>query len=134
MWFTGIPIGPSVNHAYPSSRYGRRFKSKEMLLWQRQFDVWALKNNLLIVEGVKKFGKLDRKTPVDVQIRFFFKRARIFCKDGSIKKLDLDNRAKVIIDALTGELKFDDSKIFNLELIKEEGLDDHCNVRIREFV
>ena len=64
---------------------------------------------------MKKFPSLkDKNTKIDMAIV-------IYRKPSLIKRQDLDNIAKVILDALKGELFYDDSQVVRLLLYKMDA-------------
>jgi hypothetical protein len=50
VWLYGLPIPPSLNHAYPTRRNGRRCKSLELRNWQADVMEWALLNRQQLIK------------------------------------------------------------------------------------
>ncbi len=133
--FLAMPIGPSVNAAYATGKYGRRFKSKEMRDWEREMDIWAKsvkhKTSLKVAQEALKLT--SKKTNLEITLNFLFEKGRILCKDGSSKRLDLDNRAKAILDNLSKKIGIDDCRFWKVILnkqIQRQGIPDECDARI----
>jgi Holliday junction resolvase RusA-like endonuclease len=119
MRLQGIPIPPSVNAAYATNwKTKRRYKSPDLQAWESDFRAWALLNRGYIL-GVRKM--LD--TPVDnaalsIDLMFFFSWNRVITKDGRPKILDLDNRLKAVLDAISKVLGVNDSIFFRIRAEK----------------
>ncbi|WP_462419995.1 RusA family crossover junction endodeoxyribonuclease [Salinicoccus sp. Marseille-QA3877] len=80
--------------------------------------------------------------PLSVALTFVFKPPKSYAKSKLkavesgelryVKKPDLDNLAKSVLDALNETIYKDDSQIINLSLNKEYGHDDHVLIKINE--
>jgi Holliday junction resolvase RusA-like endonuclease len=116
-----------VNEAYATGKYGRRFKSKVMRLWEREMDRWALEpsNSILIQKTRNSLKGLKKTERLGVACVFWFEKSRIVCKDGSSKRLDLDNRAKATLDKLSKLIGIDDSRFWSVELLKNHTDKEH---------
>lgn len=113
--FSGIPIPPSMNNSYPTARSGHRYKSKELRNWERQFEIWALQN-------AKQFqDKPTKQEPLYFKVIFCFTREQLYFKNGKLKKVDLDNRLKHIIDKICQLLEIDDKQIWWISASKRES-------------
>lgn len=132
MHLLGIPMPPSLNNAYPSNKSGRRFKSKEYSLWEKDFGVWAFLNPKTMHEARLLYA--GNKQKLELSCLYVFNYKRVICKDGTSKKLDLDNRAKPLLDAVTKAIGFDDSVIWKLTLLKATGEREYCNVELNEYL
>jgi Holliday junction resolvase RusA-like endonuclease len=123
MVLSGIPMPPSVNNAYPSSRTGRRFKSKELTSWERQFQVWAYEHYKK-VEDIRK--QMLTRLPGQyllIKSHFYFTRQSVITKEGTPKRNgkgggDTSNRLKVLHDAISKLIGIDDVWFFDLTATK----------------
>lgn len=127
-----MPIGPSVNAAYATGKYNRRFKTKEMRDWEKQMDVWAssVGSKTSLREAKAQLKSISTKYTFEIALTFLFEKGRILCKDGSSKRLDLDNRAKAILDNLSEKIGIDDCRFWKINLTKQvqyAGLPDQCD-------
>ncbi len=57
-----------------------------------------------------------------------------FNLDGSIKKKDIQNREKFLIDSVFKALDLDDKNIFDCRFIKRQALIEKSIVQIREYI
>ena len=88
-----IPGHPmSVNHMYGSKKNGGRFLKKEGKQWKEN----------IALECLSKFGRVNSREPIIVQIIYFFP---------DNHRRDVTNYDKVLLDALSGVLYVDDSQI-----------------------
>jgi Holliday junction resolvase RusA-like endonuclease len=132
--FLAMPIGPSVNAAYATGKYGRRFKSKEMRDWEKQMDLWWTKNRALFKEVKQAVNKVPKRNTFEITIDFFFEQSRILCKDLTPKRLDLDNRIKAMLDNICEKIGIDDCRIWKITVHKEiqlKGMPDECNAVLK---
>lgn len=132
-WLIGMPIPPSINHAYVNSKWGGRFKSQEMVLWERDFQAWTLTCRDHIRWVYESLNLEPSKfTRYALDCNFYFLKSRLLCKNGKTKKLDVDNRLKATFDAVSSLLQFDDSLIYEGTFMKTiTEATEHCDVRVR---
>ncbi len=98
-----LPIPPSVNQLYPSSKSGRRFKSKRYKEWEIEAAQYLLSEFLPELYGLYK-------SRVEISYRFAFKDKRV---------RDIENFAKALGDFLQrNEIIEDDSQIDIMHLIR----------------
>ena len=95
----------SVNHAYPSSRYGRRFLSAEGKLYKA-----------LIAEAALKECSQKLIGPIKIKYVFIFKDRR---------RRDVDDYVKLAQDSLTGIWFEDDCQIVELIARKEYSSEEY---------
>jgi len=113
-----IPALPvSVNHAFPTNRQGRRFKSSEYKKWC-----------VLVEAHMPKAPFYLSSAPLSVEIDFCS--PQWLTKAGGIRKADLDNRIKCCLDAVFAHLPVDDSHVFELKVTKVLGDEYKTEVRI----
>lgn len=98
----------SVNQVYMRGRNGGVFLAPEVKKYRD--EVFPIVQQYLKDSGTTYEGGL---LTVKVHINENF-----FTKGGDIKRLDIDNMAKQIIDSVFPPLKIDDKAIFNLSLKK----------------
>ncbi|MFI5405196.1 MAG: RusA family crossover junction endodeoxyribonuclease [Nitrososphaerales archaeon] len=116
MELKNIPIPPSVNHMYRTLPNYRRCKTKYLLDFEKDFELWVLLNKEAINTARKeikdsKYLKLD--------LRFYLKRPTLFCLNNTVKKMDISNRIKAVEDAVSNLLGIDDSLFFQVSASKE---------------
>lgn len=84
--------------------------------------------NLIKAEFLKKYGFVEpTEKAIQIEIQFGFEIPKSYSKVkrqealtiGHLKKPDLDNLAKAVLDALNGLAYKDDSQIVGLNLLKE---------------
>lgn len=118
VWLEGIPIPPSLNMSYPTGKHGRRFKSRELVSWERDFQTWSFLNMPKVREARVLFSARNNSEPISVKLIFYFLWQKVYCKNGRPKRCDLDNRLKHSIDQVSKLLGFDDSLIFHISCQK----------------
>ena len=101
----GLP--PSTNHAFRNIAHGRVL-THEAKVWKQGVALAVLSKRLRPLEGM-------------VQVSLVFYSQKWFTKAGKPRKIDLDNLAKLFLDAVFGQLGMDDSLIFSLNLHKRVG-------------
>lgn len=117
--FNGHPC--SVNKAYATLfKTGRRIKTRDYHVFEKSL------NNSLIDSKFKITPKM--KLIVQIIIDGCW-----LTKEKKIRKVDLDNFAKVTLDCLSKILLFDDSQVFELLMIKREYTVDQTTVIINEI-
>jgi Holliday junction resolvase RusA-like endonuclease len=57
--------------------------------------------------------------PLSCDATFYFHHGSLFCRDGSIKKLDVSNRIKALHDCICKMLGMDDSQFFCVRAVKK---------------
>lgn len=113
--FTGIPIPPSDNSLFPTHRDGVRRKSKDYIIWLREMDAWAWMNRAVIKEA-RELGKL--KPLLRIEILLKCPASTFWTQKGTVKRFDLQNRSKAILDALSKIMELDDSHVWELKMQK----------------
>lgn len=87
-----------------------------------------------MVEGIVVGLNLEAPTEDKLMVSLRFHSARWHNKDKSIKKRDLGNLEKLILDAIFKTLGVDDSHIFLLSLEKVVDVEDYTEVTILPWV
>jgi|SRR3990167_6164824 len=125
MILNSFPMAPSVNQTY---RFGKRrmYKSKEAVLFDRAVTLYFATMKEFI------FGSFERDKKLRCSLEFHFEESKLFSKKRTIKRLDLDNRIKLTLDAISKHLNFNDCQIFELMVYKRLSFDDtnYTNVEI----
>ena len=107
-------ICPTLNKLFSTTKYGKRIKSKLYTSWLTTAFVEYKKQTEYTLSW-NEWLKID--------LNYFMP---ILNKDWSIKKSDLDNRFKAILDFLWDNLKgFDDSKV---KILNAEKHDSQLNI------
>ena len=118
-----------MNNAYPSDKWGRRYKSKELASWEKEFLMWVLFNREVVQQAKIEFEAIPATALISVDCIFNFRQEKIFCKDGRAKRLDADNRLKCLLDQVTKLVGIDDCRIFRgsfekrITTERNEGID-----------
>ena len=131
-----LPMPHSVNKNFLFSK-GRFIKSKEARAFDAAVYVWALANKKKIDAARVIVGRwVTEGYLLTLDIDFFFQRSRLFSKKGSVKMIDLNNRLKPIVDAVSKLVEVDD-RFFFQHTIRKVGCADFesesCVVRIDCF-
>lgn len=124
--FLNIPLPPTDNHLYINIRRGR-LKSPDYRNYEADFSIWCYQNHLALKEGAKA---LEGGYPLAIEIDFKFAYAKLFCKDGPIKKMDVSNRLKCFLDLVSKSLQFDDSRFFRVSCQKSIAVFEGVNIKI----
>lgn len=123
---TNIPLPPSNNAIYASGRFNgitRRYLSKKAKEYVKEFRTWAVINR----EQLKHLAEfLENNDSVSIFINYTTQWKN---KNGSLKKKDVMNYDKLMIDQLFSSIGQDDSKITSAVLQKIHS-DDAEFVRI----
>lgn len=110
----GVP--PSVNASYATNfKTKKRFPSKSLIAFKKLFN----SSSIHIFDGptkttLKDFLNEIRSKKLCLIVQVYFKRERLFTKDGRIKKLDISNRIKSVEDCICKAIGIDDSQIFRV--------------------
>lgn len=129
----GIPIPPSLNNAYPTGRHGKRFKSSDLVKWEREFDMWAFLHMTAVKSARTQFAEITAGKYLSVSCVYYFKRERILCRNGNPKRCDVDNRLKHLLDKVSKLVGFDDSLIWQggfYKRVTDSGT-EFCSVQLR---
>ncbi len=132
MKLASLPIPPSMNNAYPTNRYGRRFKSIEYVHWEREFNNWCLSHLDSVKEARREFAIPRPKSYVSIDCYFYFEYSRILCKTGIPKKVDASNFLKIIHDAIANMIDLDDSYFWYgsfHKMVSEHS--DYCDIEMK---
>jgi len=114
-----IPFkAPTVNQMYATFN-GRRVKSKEARIFKKEVE-----------EIMKDQTYENMEGQLDVEVLVY---SNWFNKDGKIKKKDVANYEKAIIDSVFANLEMDDSQIFEIKLYKIQSQIERSEVIIESI-
>jgi len=121
-------VDMSVNQMYWTSRRGKFLKKEAIMLRARIMED--------VKEQIKPFEISEMKSEiVDAKLTIgIIMTENWYCKNGSVKKADLDNRLKFLIDSVFRGLNLDDRMIFEIYAKKEQSELAECvSIDIREW-
>ena len=125
-----FPITISAAFANKSIRTGGgRYPTKAFMEYRDQVEQYRLKN-LAEMKEAKKVIQEWIKSKSTLYVECALVSDRWYNKDGTVKKRDVANLEKVLIDSLTYCLGFDDCNIWDLRLIKIIGQIEKSNIFI----
>lgn len=118
-------VDMSVNNMYWTSKKGKFLKKEALYLRERIIEDAReqISKEEVIILGY------DRKLTIGIIMT-----ENWYCKNGSVKKSDLDNRLKFLIDSIFRGLGIDDKMIFEIYAKKEQSeLAESVTIDIREL-
>lgn len=102
-----LPYPPSMN-----SLYGINYRTRSVYL-TNDARYWKSKAKLLIPHyPIPSFGRIF----IELQARNHW-----YCKNGNIRKADVHNLVKVVVDAISEKCGFDDSQVWSFSCNKVES-------------
>jgi Holliday junction resolvase RusA-like endonuclease len=113
------PIPPSYNHAFKRDRFGKDVPTEEHVRWRKEFMQTVLETtpqaNLLQFSHISVAERFVIQTTVFMNLinTGYPKTAKTY-----LKKVDADNRGKLVQDLVCQLLGFDDSHIFESTQVK----------------
>lgn len=110
-------IPPSINRSYGTNKYGTFYQKTIAKVYKEEFVSFAKEHWLNIINSTS----FKHEDIFHLTVHFYFNKEDLFNdkfgKDKRIespyKRLDLDNRRKVLQDSLCAVFGIDDSKIFS---------------------
>lgn len=115
-------LPPSSNHIYVNRRGGGRFLSKEAEAWKNRFSQSVIAPYLMPIQSFCKTVDDDPSSILELWMTFYFPKEDILnttfgtnAKSAAktrYKKMDVQNRIKLITDAVSKALALDDSLNF----------------------
>jgi Holliday junction resolvase RusA-like endonuclease len=116
MSFEGHPV--SVNNAFPTSRSGHRFPSVEYKAFQARMAG--------LLRGRAKIDALHGPLSVEIELHA----ADWFTQGGGVRKKDLANYEKTLIDTVFKILGLHDALIFDLRMRKVIAVEKKTVLRV----
>jgi len=113
---------PTINHLYTRNRYGNPCKTNEANKLKEEIKEIIYKLNI----QVENF--LNKKLKVIVEVH-----ENWYCKNGSVKKMDISNREKFLIDSVFDALGMDDKFIFEHTMKKCQDTETFSIIKIEEL-
>lgn len=128
--FDRFPLPPSSNALYkhfvnPRSRKVIRVSTQDLKKYKKACEEWKIHNQALC-HTANLYLKSEKAIRVDCYVGLATK--KIWKLDGGVKKLDVSNRGKALLDCLADVIDIDD-KLFStvqLEKVEVPTLDDQC--------
>lgn len=110
---------PTINHLYGQSGY-RKFLTKEAkILREKIKEIVSEQNDDLIIGG---------KLSIEIKIHEDW-----YCKNGTIKRKDISNREKFLVDSIFEDLNLDDKQIFTHIMIKIQDKEEYSEITIQNI-
>lgn len=123
---TGIPMPPSINAAYMNRKGAGpgRIKTGAYRAFENQMAYWAAAHFHQVGEAMRLVETPN--TWIRLDVYFCFPHKSLITIKGLPKRHDVDNRLKVLNDAVAKVLRFDDSRISHqsIEKIAIQGLSE----------
>lgn len=134
-----LPMPPTANRQLIIA-HGRLIKSNQARSFDKEISRWIV-NNKNEVLSAKTFAErlIASGVYLRVDVEFFFPVNYIFSKTkrakSVVKRIDVNNRLKSILDAVSIILDIDDRFFFSHFIKKKVSVDDtaFCNVTIHSF-
>lgn len=120
-----------------SSKTGGAYMPKEYTLWKKRFLKEWLKHGI---------GKFDADVPLAVDLKFFIKPPKAIARVKKnqnilkaetwrvVKKPDLDNLEKSVLDSINGYAYADDNQISDLHSRKRYSMNPRVEILIKEDI
>lgn len=116
---------PIANHRLAPVN-GRLIKSVDARVFDKHIDYYIMRHwkdisnyRHLVQDWIKQNQVLK------LEINFVWHKNKVICKDGKIKKMDLDGRIKSAIDGLSDVLQFDDKLLIEIHAFKSISNNQH---------
>lgn len=112
---------PTSNHMYHLVRRGPKtyhVPSSELKKFQNAMVIYPITRPY--IPNYRKLIKnwVDLKYKLQIHCGFYFRRDRLYTKEGKFKKLDVSNRLKAAHDGVAKMLGIDDSAFFRISAEK----------------
>jgi Holliday junction resolvase RusA-like endonuclease len=118
-----FPMPPSINTAYATIlRHGRpiKIKSRDMHRFDSDCDSWLLKHAQVVRKTIQDLQSDSlRGKKIQIKFLFLFPPAKLLCKDGRTKRLDVTNRIKAVEDQVSKILGIDDKHFWSGSYAKQ---------------
>lgn len=103
---------PSSNKIYGNNYSGKgrgRYLKPEAKLWIRDFQIWSLKNSGKLNEAKARISNLPPRTYLGLHRLYHFNWESLYYKNNKLRRMDTENREKLLSDQLALALGCDDS-------------------------
>lgn len=111
---------PTINHLYGRHSRGFMFVKKEALELKKEIEEIVWNANVRIPDNIK----------LSVEVSIY---ENWLTKKGDVKKKDIANREKFLIDSVFGALEIDDKMIWEHSMKKVQSKEEFAVVKIKEF-
>lgn len=128
--FEDLPLSPSENKIYRNVFKVGRVKSRDFKDYESQFECWTLKNRERLKQAQ---SQLTPHLHLSLQLDFYFISQSLYTQKGTIKRMDVTNRLKILIDLLSKALQIDDSQFFRVECSKRMAERQYVNATLKLF-
>lgn len=108
----GVPFPPTVNQLYAGKSI--RYKSDKAKAYDTEVDLWYLKN-IKTVKAIRtklRPYKFADHTFLSFKLDFLVPYETLYSKQGKLKKIDVSNRVKALLDKLSELFDVDDNRFF----------------------
>ena len=127
-----LPLPPSVNRAYATTRSGRRLLTSEGKLYKQSVrDIIGQRYSVVTPE----LTHLGQK-PLSLSVKIYTRVENKGWSDGKVKnrykRVDISNRVKLLEDALFEALGVDDCLVFKLTVEKIDSDDEYVHINLEE--
>jgi len=114
---------PTINHLYGQHGF-RKFLKPEARKLREEIE--------RIIKGIKSKGEYLKPTqPLEVHIKVY---EDWYTKKGVIKRKDIANREKFLIDSVTLALGIDDKLIFKHTMEKIQSKTEKCTLEFKAYI
>ena len=112
--FYSLPFPPTMNHRM-IPRFGRLILSPDHRKYKADLE------KILLDRFLKTNTEDFKEKQLRVEIQYVGPREEWFTKKGLIRKKDVENRHKALLDGIFKHLDLDDSQIFEINIKKVVG-------------
>lgn len=110
---------PTVNHLYTRNRFGNQCKTGEANNLKKQIVEMV---NAIPIDPIRE-PPVKLKVTIEIYENWYTKK-------GDVKKKDISNREKFLIDAVFDALNLDDKMIFEHKMIKVQSNEEKSIINI----
>jgi len=109
---SGLPFPPSVNALYAGKT--RRYKSDKAKDYDKAFDIWLFKNRGAVRSAESLVRELEHNQDIflELTLDYVIPRKDLYTKKGTVKRIDVTNRIKSLLDKLAEAITIDDNRFF----------------------
>lgn len=114
---------PTINHLY-GQRGSMRFLTKEAKELKEKIKEIVIDASSKDIDG---WDKIKAEIPLRVHVFIY---ENWYCKNGSVKRVDIANREKFLIDSVFDALGIDDKFIFSHTMTKLNSVNEYALIEI----